>query len=472
MGKTLVHLPSPSQKRAFLLMMARALHLKQAGEDVAVGHCALAAGTCAANLSGSRLVCRACRSSTRSSVAGTGLELIPLGVDAGDAEENERSTSDAADLTIGGFREASELADGVNSCLVTVLRVITRDVKKIAPLRAIKRRYLNACRKTLRSVRNMLANRGFDRVETLNGRYACTKVGIIAARQLGKSYATLDFNLRGQPMLFDGYTPHDRLAVQKRVLKNDADEAAASDYYQARQSGRLNAFAKAHRGFEPPVTSSNGRKITFFLSSQDECESLGPSWRSPFRDVAGTVAAASERFPDDHFVVRFHPNQASILSDVSSPYAGVAGLPNVTIYWPGDTIDSYSLIEWSDAIVTFASTVAIESCWMGKPVFQLGPSYFDQLGISYTPADLDQFLSELEGPLEPFSKENAARYAVYETLDYDTLDFLDTENDQTIPIGFARKGTAYVKPAKEWNNAVISMLKRFAASKLSANRAA
>ncbi|MCA9065117.1 MAG: hypothetical protein KDA96_18740 [Planctomycetaceae bacterium] len=458
MSTVLVHLPPPMQKRAFSMMLARALELRDQGEEVSVAHCALTAGTCSANVLGSRAICAACRYSTRKSVEPTGLELIPLATDADDSSPPPARF---------GYGELSQVADGVNSCLVTVLRILTEDLRRVSVLRGIKRRYFRSTLSLLASMHQVLETRGIDRVEVLNGRYACTKVGVIAARSQGRTFNTLDFNLNGKPMVFQGHTPHDRTAIQERIRRNDANEEIARLYYNGRRDRRFNKFAAAHRRFRAPRTSDNiTRKVTFYLSSQDECESLGPEWKSPFRDAASVIEQASRRFPDYYFSVRFHPNQATIVSDVCSPFHSLYQLPNVQLYLPTDDVDSYSLMEWSDVVVTFASTVAIEACWSAKPVIQLGPSFFDQLHISYTPQTLDEFLEILSGPLQPHSAEPAARFATYETLDFDELQYLVCDASMTRPVGFSRRAAVFAKPAKEINTVVLSVIQKIAAGQL------
>ncbi|MCA9065359.1 MAG: hypothetical protein KDA96_19960 [Planctomycetaceae bacterium] len=458
MSTVLVHLPPPMQKRAFSMMLARAMELRDQGEQVAVAHCALSAGTCSANVLGNRAICAACRYSTRKSVETTGLELIPLAAAPPDVK---------TEAPVIGYNELSQVADGVNSGLVTMLRILTEDLNHVPVLRKIKRRYFQSSLQLLASMHRILEQRSIDCVEVLNGRYACTKIGLIAARSQGRTFNTLDFNLSGKPMVFRGHTPHDRTAIQQRIQRNEPDHEIARRYYDGRKDRRFNKFAAAHRRFRPPRTDDSvTRRVTFYLSSQDECESLGPDWKSPFRNAATVIQSACERFPDYYFSVRFHPNQATIVSDVCSPFENLLQYSNVQLYLPTDDVDSYSLMEWSDVVVTFASTVAIEACWASKAVVQLGPSFFDQLQISYTPKTTEEFLQILAGPLKPHSAESAARFAAYETRDFDELQYLICDSTMTKPVGFSRRATVFAKPAKEVNTVVLSVIQKIAAGQL------
>lgn len=463
MTKTLVHLPSPLQKRAFYLMLANAKQLQQDGEQVVLTHCDLSGGTCSANLIGSRLICKACRMSTRRTVESAGMQVVPLGTGRPEFKRIRQQRQYS-------WANRREIVDGVHSCLVTILRALTTDLNRVGFVRAIKRRYYASSLKLLESLDQLVRREKVDRIEVLNGRYACMKIGLVAAARHGIEFNTLDYNYGGHPMIFRGHTPHDRAAIQKRMLQNPADETVAAEYYNSRRDRRFNKFAGQHRHFRPPeVDPKYKRKITFFLSSQDECESLGPSWRSPFRDNAEVILRACEAYPETFFCVRFHPNQASILSDINEGFEAVEAMPNVAIFGADDQIDSYSLVDWSDVVVTFASTISVEACWQGKPVIQLGPSFYDQLGFSETPESTDAFLELLGNELRPSPKESIVRFANYELRDYDTISYLNCDGGDARPVGFKRRRSLPAKIAKEINGMATRLIQRVMKRQLQAS---
>lgn len=452
-----VHLPPPMQKRAFHLMVARALELADEGNEVEATHCAQTGGTCSANVLGSKLVCLACQYSTKRTIRPTELKLVPL-------RAASRSSETSSPVSFGELRH---IVIGVRSGLVTLLRILPRDFKKVRRLETIKRRYSVTATQVLSAMKKRLDETGADRVEVLNGRFACTKLAIIAASGQGIPFTTLDYNGMGKPLIFHGYTPHDRTELQARILRNVPDQELASEYFGGRKTAKYNKFATQHRQFSPPVIQDTAtKKISFFLSSQDECESLGPSWRSPFKDTTAVVRDACLTFPDYFFCVRFHPNQAGIISDTSSTYRELEGLPNLKIFYATDDVNSYSLVDWSDVVVTFASTISIEACWAGKPVIQLGPSFYDQLGVSYNPKSQEEFLEFLASDLSPKPQEPAARFAHFKIEDYDPIKYLDCRSAKGAPLGFRRKASLLAKPAKEINLWAITLLKRVCANRL------
>ena len=462
MSDVVVHLPPPMHARAFQMMLARAKELDDDGESVILTHCGQQGGTCFANLTGSRWVCRACQSSTRKTTEDLGMELVTLDLPGSTRAESGISQGDK-----------KQLLEGVNSTLITLIRVIKRDLRRLPLLRAIKRRNFLTAAGLLRSLNALLNRRDVHRIEVENGRFACTKFGLVAAWNRDLDYNTLDFSYGSYPMVFRGHTPHDRAAIQVRVRRNPVDEEIARQYYEGRQDSRQNVFARKHKHANLPTPPEGTEKrVSFFLSSQDECESLGPEWRSPFRDTAEVVRQACLAYSQYYFCVRFHPNQAKILSDITSDYRKLEDLSNLHIFYPHDEVNTYRIVDWSDVVVTFASTVAIEACWSGKAVVQLGPSFFDQLGISYTPETTEEFLQLLGTDLQQWPREAAIQYGHYDLKDYDTLRFLDYSNGEAQPVGFERRGGVMATSAKKANNLANKLLKKFIGLRIPRSRKA
>lgn len=458
---TVLHLPPPMRRRSFNLAMARAKQLQEAGEQVLLTHCGLKGGTCFSNVTGSAAVCAACRFSTRKSVAAAGLPLVTL------VPPTKQPASGPP------LRERKAIATGARSGLISLFRVLAKDLNRVPRLRTIKHRYYAASVGLLESWNQLLGEINVGRVEAFNGRIACNKFLLVGAKREGIPFNTLDYNGGGHPMLFVGHTPHDRHAIQARILSNPADMKLAESWFNGRRDGSRNKFAAQHKSFEPPeLDSTCTKRVSIFLSSQDECESLGPAWRSRFRDTAKVVQEACRAYPTHHFCVRFHPNQAGILSDVVGDYQGMESLPNLTIYPPTDSIDTYRLVEWSDVVVAFQSTVALEACWLRKPVIQLGPSFYDGLGIAENPGDLAEFLELLAPELAPRALDPAAKFAHYALKDHDELPHLGSGRRGARATGQRRSAAYLAKPAKEFNTLVIKLLKRHARRQLATGRAA
>lgn len=425
----LIHAAYPLWRKHLLMTVARAKELQAQGNEVALTYCNARGGTCAVNYAGNPLACMVCRSRVKSTAKSAGLTLVPLETLSATANcnvEPEAVETDAED----------QIAAGVQSGITSTLRVLPDDARTIGFLDNVRRCYQQTATGLLQSFRKLVADRQPDRIEVFNGRHACARFALIAARESGIPFNTLEMTATRRPIVFRGHTPHDRKHIQARMKEHPVDMQLAESFYEGRRQPRKNRFAKAQaKEFTPPPAEGFAKKVTIFLSSQDEFESLGPEWESAFDDYAAIIDQLCEAHPETLFCVRFHPNQADIVSDIISPFRLLAGKPNLRIYYPTDVANTYSLIEWSDTVVTFGSTVTVEACWMRKPVILLGPSFYDELGVSYTPGSMDEVHELLQQELPCKDRSGAAQFAAYFLTDGDSMRYVQ-EGKPFKPVDF------------------------------------
>jgi len=425
--KVVVHAAYPLWRKHTLVTLARAKELQDAGNQVAVTYCNATAGTCAVNYGGSPIACMICRNRVKKTAEALGLETIPLSVDGSVDKQLPEIL----------FSEKRAVMEGVQSGVISTFRTLPEESRKNPMIAAIKRRYFRNASRLLKSMKAVVKDRQPDRIEVFNGRHACSRFPIIAARSAGIPFTTLEVTARQFPIVCPGYMVHDRHQIQERILSHPADVDVAERYYLRNRQPRDNKYARKHRtAFVPPDASGYRKRISVFLSSQDEFESLGKEWVSPFLNYGPIVEKACLENPDMMFLIRFHPNQADMASDVLTPFKAVSTLPNAQIFYPTDTVNSYALMEWSDTVVTFGSTITIEACWAGKAAIMLGPSFYDQLEIAYTPKTLEEFGDLLRMDLKPKSPENAARFAHFQEFDHDPLQYVKHTGRTMIENGF------------------------------------
>ncbi len=272
-----------------------------------------------------------------------------------------------------------------------------------------------------------------------------------------------------RPILFEGHAAHDRFRIQERMKSMPPDPDLAKNWYERRRTPSNNKFVKNHsKTFAPPNAANFRKKVSVFLSSQDEFESLGRAWKSPFPSFADVIREACLKNPDYLFCVRFHPNQASMTSDIFGPFQDIEQFPNAVIYYPLDTASTYALIDWSDVVVTFGSTVTAEACWTGKPAIMLGPSFYDQLDVGYTPSSMEEFLSLLREDLSPRPADNAACIAVYSERESDQMRYVDHNGKRMVPRGVTLKRTWLARIARTTDNVFCRVVKTY--SKWSSQR--
>jgi hypothetical protein len=422
----LVHLAYPLWRKHTLIAVARAKELQDNGNKVLVSYCNSRSGTCAVNYAGSPAACFVCRTRAKNTAEDAGLQTVPLETPVL-SEDTEHPVT---------LQDRRELAEGVQSGITTTFRTMKGEVPRKSLIGKIRRRYYRTTKGLLQSMDALVRQAAPARIEVFNGRHACSRFCLITARRNGIPFNTMEVTTRQKPIIFHDHTAHDRGKIQERILRQPVDYEIAESFYDRRRQPLDNKFAKKHdAAFQPPDATGFQKKVSIFLSSQDEFESLGKEWVSPFLDYASIVERACRENPNYLFCIRFHPNQADIVGDVVTPFQAVADLPNVQIYEPTDTANTYTLVEWSDLVVTFGSTVTIEACWMKKPAIMLGPSLYDDLEVSHNPESVDGFLQLLREELPHGSRDNAARFAYYEDYDQDELRYVQFKGRTMVPNG-------------------------------------
>ena len=460
--KVIVHAAYPIWRKHTLVAMARARQLQDAGHDVTLTYCDAVMGTCTANFAGNPVVCAICRHRSQKTAAALDLRTQPLGLadhpyrplqipSCADPDSESRSITGA---------ERVHLLEGVRSALVSTFRTLPGDIHRSRIISLIQRRFFRTSIRMLSSMKALIERQRPDRVEVFNGRQACSRFCITAARSMGIPFSTLEVCARQHPMVFAGHTAHDRVEMQKRMLRNPANMDLAENYFARRRQPRSNKFAKKHaQDFVPPAAQGFQRRVAVFLSSQDEFESLGRDWKSPFPDYAAVVQEMCEQHPETFFSIRFHPNQADISSDIRTPFHSVEQQPNAEVYYPETSANTYALIEWADTVVTFGSTVTIEACWMGRPAIMLGPSFYDALDIAYTPGSMEETHQLLRSKLSPKDRTNCARWATFVETDWDDLPRLHHNGRTFVSDGFDAALPAAARLAKLSDNLFYRIVK-------------
>ncbi|MCH2200468.1 MAG: hypothetical protein MK102_00750 [Fuerstiella sp.] len=446
--KVVLHVGYPLWRKHTLVAVARAKELQDSGHHVVLTYCNARRGTCAVNFAGSPAACAICQSRVRRTAEANGLTAVPLD-----------SRGQGEELTLS---EKQDMAEGVHSAVISTFRQLPNDGAENAVIRMIKRRYFQTACGLLRSMKKLLDQESPDRLEVFNGRHACSKFCITASTGRGMPFNTMEVTGKAKPILFEGHTAHDRFRIQDRMRELPVNMETARRYFQSRRQPSANRFTKKYSAtFVPPNADTFKKKISVFLSSQDEFEALGREWRSPFRNYADVIQEACLKNPDYLFCIRFHPNQADMISDVITPFDDVGQLPNVIIYEPTDSANSYTLMEWSDIVVTFGSTVTIEACWMGKPTIMLGPSFYDQLDVSLNPSTMDEFLMALRDDLLPRPAENAAALPMYLEHDCnrDPLRYVGHNGKRMVSAGITLKRKWLSRIASSADNAFCRILK-------------
>ena len=218
--------------------------------------------------------------------------------------------------------------------------------------------------------------------------------------------------------------PHD-LGVRKKMYVEMTSRMGAADaeqgarWFEARRAGAPQAwpsFIKGQmKGALPP--ECHGRRIiSIFVSSQDEFESV-PGWENViYKNQNEGIQRILEDIPAYFLVViRVHPNLKGLQNSQTIPLNRFGAHPKCLLVRAEEPIDSYALMEASEKVVTFGSTVGIEATfWGATSILAGGRSLYEDLNVTYNPQTHEELIQLLTAELKPKPRENTLAYGLME----------------------------------------------------------
>lgn len=286
------------------------------------------------------------------------------------------------------------------------------------------RRYLEAAALVYESAYLLIRQHRPKAVLVFNGRFACSKAIAEAARQLQQVClfhergATFDrFEVSDKPT-------HDSAHIRQCIRQSweqalSGREEIGRAYFHRRRAGDgigWVSFVDGQIGGSVPPRKENQR-LVYFSSSDDEYAAISDliqhrlfkSQRHAVRFLIEWV----EQQSGVELVIRVHPHLQHKSGRDNEWWNSLHGV-NVTLVPSSAETDSYALAESANAVLTYGSTMGVESAFLGKPVILLGDSLYSGFDCVYEPATLDELQSLLALPaLKPLPPENCLPYGHY-----------------------------------------------------------
>jgi capsule polysaccharide export protein KpsC/LpsZ len=167
----------------------------------------------------------------------------------------------------------------------------------------------------------------------------------------------------------------------------------------------------------PENVDLSKRIITIFNSSDDEYASLGKEWDYKLsKSRLTTLDAIFEYFKnkdDFHFYLRIHPNLANVKYKYVKDLEKLRKHSNLTIILPTSPINSYSLLDISEKIITFGSTIGVEAIYNKKPAILLNTCFTMGLNVYYMPKSHNELFLMIEENLKPKEILPVLKYAFH-----------------------------------------------------------
>jgi len=409
------------------------------GNEVTVVSCDKSLGICRDNNYGNKVYCKLCMCANanlwKASLAERGAKIIYLSAlitkeDEQIAKDYSLSYSDVKTLKALKYKHV-EIGYGAFSTYVTVTRNVmpefTEEFKKYENF--LMRREIAVTNALDRLIKQSKP----DLMIFHNGRFAEFKPFLCIAQHYHIDYITTEEVYYENKVLknnFDNAVVHDIFAKYNNYLKNwdlgkESEEERikiCKSFFEKRRK-RMPAGDKVYtkdqkEGLLPEGFTREKEIISIFNSSEDEFCAVSTDYDSYklFENQYIGLKTIFDRYKDDetkHFYLRIHPNLRNV------PYPSHTKLydlhyKNVTILSPDSPVDSYVLMDNSDKIIVFDSTMAVESAYWGKPVIELSKYMWSLMDVVYTPESEDELWELIDTTdLKCKYNDNCLKYAYW-----------------------------------------------------------
>ena len=276
---------------------------------------------------------------------------------------------------------------------------------------------------------NLLRDQSPDRVYLFNGRMAPMRAALRACEREGIPVYVSEVGCdENHYSLTENAFPHNIECREKDIqqLWKDSPHTyeqrikIASDWFEARACPNVdkNRFIKNQQaGKLPEGWDDSVHNVACFTSSSDEFAAIGKEWENPlFEDqeqgLKWILEQTASRAGDLHIYVRMHPNLKGVTNEETRLLRELSG-PHFTIIPPESSISSYTLAQAADTVLTFGSSIGIESVYWGTASVLVGNCFYRNLQATYNPGTVDELPDLLSRELEPKDREPALLYGYY-----------------------------------------------------------
>jgi hypothetical protein len=229
-----------------------------------------------------------------------------------------------------------------------------------------------------------------DALVLMNGRQPHQAACIEYAEEFGLAWYSLEHGLKpGEGFHFEPFLPQDFNSIQRKYLKNPSivkmvpksfEETLHSWFHNQRYFGPSFGPKKSDSKESPKLSSKSSMLFTIFTSSLSEYDFIiqgqEKTW-SQFQALEEVVRKIRQEFQSPEIIVRIHPNQRNYSWHDLIGLSRILNILDVQVVNPWDPLSSYTLIENSDYVVVWNSTIGLEAVYWGKRTVCLSSSYYN-----------------------------------------------------------------------------------------------
>jgi hypothetical protein len=398
------------------------------GAEVHIIQCSGDLPSCEPNPNHFKLRCVSCKSKRDK-----GLDLINLP----EQNRHELALNDfVRDLDLPDFPSMQELKafeiDGVDVGMTVASTLISMVRESDPDMRHFKnyiRENISMSIAIYDATKHYLQQIEPDIFYLFNGRFAALRPALRAAQDLGvKTFVHERSGVLQRYTLIENTYPHDIEYQKSQIEKYWNDELSrtekekiARQWFNSRRGGEDQgwySFTKSQKkGNLPDAFEPSKRNIAIYVSSEDEFESI-EGWQNPiYKNQTDAIHAIINANTDSDikFYVRIHPNLKGLNNTQTRELAELKG-PNLTVIQADSKIDSYELMDVCEKVISFGSTMGIESVFWGKPSILAGRSLYEDIGGCYIPKDHAEMIDLINHHLDPLPNLGALKYGYWDSV--------------------------------------------------------
>lgn len=275
-------------------------------------------------------------------------------------------------------------------------------------------------------VRKKGLNHRFSEFYTLNGRHYLDHAFVKACATISKEVFVFELGFNYSKYEIFRYPLHSFFNKNVSIMKywaeaKDNKIVIAESFFVKNRTGfdfNIPSFSKSFKNNLINI-KTNKRKIVYFVSSDDEIayidameEMEQPIFKNQYVLIE-FIKVWLREIENIQLVIRVHP-YISTKSNRLKYYWNNLHIPGVIVYPSYSEVNSYELIEWSDVVLTYGSTMGFEATYYGKPSISAGLSDYRMLNCTYNPKNKEELLMLLnDNELLALPKLSCLPYAYY-----------------------------------------------------------
>lgn len=399
----------------------------RAGDEVWMLHCGACLSTCNFNPTHNLIGCAMCTTRTvhwaRKAGVPTGRMITldrSLFPDTFPLEFPE-GMDELFDFTVGGVN----IGRGAASSTISILREYNLDFT--GRHRSLIELELCNALGALRNYEAVFDQVMPDRVVVFNGRHSELWPVLGLCEQRGITYGTHERGGSNQLyQVFENSLPHS-IAIRRKIMNDlwasqpaDQRKQDALAWYRAKRGGThkddKNYLQKQAAGALPEGFDHGKHNIIIFNSSEDEMQAIA-EWKTPlFRQqnevILRVLTELADR-PNIHVYIRMHPNLIGVDNQQTKELYALSQ-ENMTLLRPEDKVDTYTLMEAGDVVLTFASSAGVEATFWGTASVLYGRAFYEGDDAVYEPGSFPALMNLLcTRGLAPKNRDNVLKYGYF-----------------------------------------------------------